>query len=106
MSRKAKDSPPAHLFKIPSAAAQLSTALNWLAVASKGRLSEQIIQSAMSHQRQRGTEPGILIAAAVQFLAVGADREPDAINRYWHIVDQISARERARYLHTDEKDLL
>jgi hypothetical protein len=107
LSRKAQVQPPAHLSRIPSsAAAQLSTGLNWLKVVSGGRLDKQMIQAIMVHQRQRKTEPAILLAAAVQFLAIGADHEPDQLNRYWHIADQISARERARYMNLNESDLM
>jgi hypothetical protein len=47
-----------------------------------------------------------LLAAAIQYLVAGADRSEDRINRYWHIADQVSARERCRYLEMNEKELL
>lgn len=97
---------PAHRSRIPpDAETQLAAALAWIAVASRGRLSQPLIDSAMSHHRTRRTEPGILIAAAIQYLLTGADREDDRVNRFWHIADQISARERARYLNIREEDL-
>lgn len=98
---------PAHRLRIPSTAEiQLSTGLAWVAEASRGRLSDQIVESALQHYRVLRTEPGILIAAAVQYLVSGSDREDDPLNRYWHIVNQVSARERARYLNLEEKELL
>lgn len=102
-----RTAPPAAQLRIPSSAEiQLSTALNWLARATRGRLSERVIASAMAHHRETRCEPAVLVGAAVQFLAMNCDREPDELNRYWHLADQISARERSRYLNTDEKDLL
>lgn len=99
--------PAASQFRIPTTAElQLSEGLNWLAVASKKRLSAQVVTAIMDHHRERGTEPGILLAAAVAFLVAGADRQTNPLNRYWHIADQISARERARYLNVDEKELI
>ena len=99
--------PPAHQFRIPTTAElQLSEGLNWLRATSKRRLSAEIVNSAMDHYRERGTEPAILLAAAVAFLVAGADKQPGQLNRYWHIADQVSARERARYLNTDEKELI
>ena len=80
--------------------------LNWLDLISRGRLGRRLIAAAMLHQRRVGTEPGILIAAAVQYLAAGLDRHDDFLNQYWHIVNQVSARERARYLNLEEEDLL
>jgi hypothetical protein len=107
VTRKAPAAPsPAHLLQIPpTPAAQLSTGLSWLAVVTRGRLSDRVIESALAHQRQVRTEPAVLVAAAVQFLVEGADSEPDQLNRFWHIADQISARERCRYLGLEEKDL-
>lgn len=97
---------PAHRYRIPDESeSQLAAALAWIALASQGRLGQDVIDSAMRHHRSRRTEPGILIAAAVQYLLSGSDREPDCINRYWHIADQVSARERARYLNLEEKEL-
>ena len=85
---------------------QLSAALNWIDVASRGRIGPDLIALVMLHQRERSAEPAILIAAAVQYLISNSDREDDRINRYWHIADQISARERARYMNMDEGDLI
>jgi len=99
--------PEARHLRIPQTAAeQLSAALNWIDVASKGRLGRDLIAAAMRHRRSVGTEPGILIAAAIQFLICSADREPDKLNRYWTLVNQVSARERARYLNMEESELL
>lgn len=111
MSRKADETgrraPPAALLRIPNTAAlQLSTALNWLAVVSKGRLGDAVIQSIMAHHRITGSDPAVMIASAVQFLAMGADHQPDQLNRFWHIADQVSARERARYMNVKESELL
>lgn len=99
--------PVAHRSRIPpDAETQLAAALAWIAESSRGRLSRALIRSIMKHQRDRRTEPGILIAAAIQYLLTGSDREEDQLNRYWHIADQVSARERARYLNIEEDKLI
>ena len=90
----------------PTAQMQLSAALAWIAVASGGRLTSVLIESIIRHHRSVRTEPGVLIAAAIQYLISGSDREADWLNRYWHIADQVSARERSRYLNTSEKELM
>lgn len=90
----------------PTGASQLATALNWVDVASGGRLGNQIVQAAIRHHRSRHTEPGILIAAAIQYLVSDSDRKPDRVNRFWHLVDQVSARERSRYLNMEESELM
>lgn len=97
----------AHRIQIPpTAQMQLSAGLNWVDVASRNRLGPDLIAAIMRHHRDRRTEPAVLIAAAVQYLVSGSDREDDRINRYWHIADQVSARERARYLNMEEVELL
>lgn len=104
---RAGDRPVAHRIQIPpTAQMQLSAGLNWLDVVSRGRLGEDLIAAVCYHRRDRHTEPAVLIAAAVQYLVSGSDREGDRVNRYWHIADQISARERARYLNVGESELL
>jgi len=107
MARTRSGSAPAHRLQIADTAEQqLSAALSWVAVASGGRLTQRVIDAAMRHHRATRCEPAILIAAAVQYLVTGSDREDDHLNRYWHIADQTSARERARYLNTEESELL
>lgn len=60
----------------------------------------------MEHQRRTRCEPAILEAAIIQYLIANADKEPDFLNRYWHLVDQVSARTRARYINKlEEVDL-
>jgi len=98
--------PPArHLRIAPTAQDQLSASLNWIDVAARGRLGREVIESAMSHQREVDCPPGILIAAAVQYLISDSDREPDFLNRFWTIANLVSARERARYLNMEEDAL-
>lgn len=104
--RPSKTAPEARHLRIPSTAAgQLSAALNWIDLVSEGRLSREIINAAMRHRRELDTPPGVLIAAAVQYLISDSDREPDRMNRYWTLVNQVSARERARYLNLEESEL-
>jgi hypothetical protein len=103
---RAQSAPEARHLRIPdSAAGQLSVALNWLDLASGGRLSREVIDAAMRHRRELDTPPGVLIAAAVQYLVLDCDREPDRLNRYWTLANQVSARERARYLNLEESEL-
>lgn len=104
---RSKTAPEARHLRIPETPAdQLSAALNWIDVASRGRLGKDIIASAMRHRRAVDTEPGILIAAAIQFLICRADEQDDRLNRYWTLANQVSARERARYLNLEESELL
>lgn len=97
---------PARHLRLPTAAAELSADLAWLSLVTRGRVTRQLIDSIMEHHRKTRCEPAILIAAAIQYLIVGADREPDNINRYWHLADQVSARTRTRYLYIEESELL
>lgn len=80
-------------------------ALNWIDLVSGGRLAREVIDAAMRHRRELDTPPGVLIAAAIQYLVLQADREPDRLNRYWTLVNQVSARERSRYLNLEESEL-
>ena len=96
---------PARHLRLPTAPAELSADLAWLALASKGRVTNTLIRSIMEHQRRTRCEPAILVAAVIQYLILGADREPDNINRYWHLADQVSARTRSRYLYIEESEL-
>lgn len=80
-------------------------ALNWIDLASGGRLSREVIEAAMRHRRELDTPPGVLIAAAIQYLVSDSDREPDRLNRYWTIANLVSARECARYLNLEESEL-
>lgn len=96
---------PARHLKLPSAPAELAADLAWLSLVSKGRITKTLVKSIMEHQRRTRCEPAILIAAAIQYLIHSADREPDALNRYWHLVDQVSARTRSRYLYIEEQEL-
>lgn len=91
---------------MPDPAVQLSAALAWLALASKGRVDGTLTRAVVEHHRRTRCDPAVLVAACVQYLIAGADREPDALNRYWHIADQVSARTRARYLNIEQDDLL
>ena len=97
---------PARHLRIPeSASDELSADLAWLALASKGRVTKALTASIMEHQRRTQCVPAVLIAAVVQYLILKADGEQDNINRYWHLVDQVSARTRARYLYIPESEL-
>lgn len=107
MARKTGGNPAAHRVRIPpTPGTQLSTGLHWLALSSRGRLTKDVIAAAIRHQRERNTDPSVLIAAAVQYLVADCDKADDRVNRYWHIADQVSARARARYLNLDESELL
>lgn len=98
---------PARGVRIPAVPAdQLSAALNWLSLASKGRVTRELIAAVMLHHRRTACDPAILIATTVQYLISSSDREDDWLNRFWHLADQVSARGRARYLNLDEGDLL
>lgn len=107
MARKTGGNPAAHRVRIPpTPGTQLSTGLHWLALSSRGRLSNDVIAAAIRHQHERDTDPSVLIAAAVQYLVSGCDSAEDRVNRYWHIADQVSARARARYLNIEEGELI
>jgi hypothetical protein len=91
---------------LPSPGRQLAEALAWLAAAApRGALPASMIYAIVAHQRSVQTDPSILITATVRYLATRKNRDDDRLNRYWHIVDQVSAQARARYQGVEEKDL-
>lgn len=96
---------PARHLRLPGAATELSADLAWLALVTRGRIDRTLTRSIMEHHRRTRCEPAILVAAAIQYLIHNADREPDSLNRYWHLADQVSARTRSRYLYIEEQDL-
>lgn len=91
---------------LPDDPMALSYGLAWINRASHGRFNHKMVMSAMAHRAQRGTDPAILIHAALVWLSLGLDRTPDSLNQYWHIVDQVSARVRSTYLQIPVRELL
>lgn len=84
----------------------LSTALAWVNRASHGRFNDSLVRSAMRHHRERDTDPAILVHAALVWLALDCSKTVDPVNQYWHIVDQVSAQVRSRYVMMDPERLI
>lgn len=84
--------------RLPGPETQLAQALAWLAAAGpRGAISAPMIHAIQEHHRALKTDPSVLVAAAVRYLTTRRGRPDDRLNRYWHIVDDVSAQTRARY---------
>lgn len=91
--------------RFPSRTLQLGQVLAWLGAASDGRLTEDLAVNLVRHQRATETDPAIVLMAAVTWLSIGADAEPDGVKQLWYLVDRVSAQVRSRYTILDEKSL-
>jgi hypothetical protein len=90
----------------PTGPLALSGQLAWVNRASKGRFNDRMVRSAVRHHRERGTDPAILVCAAVVWLSLSLDRSPDPLNQYWHLVDTVSAQVRSAYFRVDPSELM
>lgn len=91
---------------LPAGALSLSSSLAWINRSSKGRFNDRMVLAAVRHHRAVGTDPAILVHAAVVWLALGCEKRPDPLNQYWHLVDQVSAQTRSRYMDVDMENLI
>jgi hypothetical protein len=92
--------------RFPERDAQLGQMLAWLGAVSHGSLTEDLATDLVRHRREVDTDPAILVAAAVLWLSLGADRQPGSVKQLWNMVDRVSAQLRGRYTGTPEDELL
>lgn len=74
-------------------AKELSDSLAWLSRIDPQRITKQYQDNVKEHRRLVGTDPTILISAAVMWI----QQDDVAVKTYWNFVEDYSERVRSRY---------